>query len=97
MPVVGDKVRVLPNKSGQPPREGFVTAVTGTLLHVRWSTGGETSFIPGAGAVTVVGKVRTLAKKTAPRAAKTTNKGTKSASAKKAAKAAKKGTKKSTR
>jgi hypothetical protein len=55
---VGDKVRVLPNKAGQPPREGEVTGVSGTLLRVRWSTGEESSFVPGAGSVTVFGKVR---------------------------------------
>jgi len=76
---VGDKVRVLPSKSGQPPRDGVVTGATGSMLRVRWSTGEESSFIPGPGAVTVMGKVRTPAKK----AAKTTKAGTKTAAAKK--------------
>ena len=56
MASVGDKVRVLPNKAGQPPREGIVTAMNGSLLRIRWSTGEETSFVPGAGSVIVVGK-----------------------------------------
>jgi hypothetical protein len=58
MASVGDKVRVLPNKAGQPPRDGVVTGVSGSLLRVRWSTGEESSFIPGAGSVTVIGKSR---------------------------------------
>ena len=53
---VGDKVRVLPNKAGQPPREGVVTGVSKSLLRVRWSTGKESSFVPGTGSVTVIGK-----------------------------------------
>jgi Domain of unknown function (DUF1918) len=59
MASVGDRVRVLPNKSGQPPRDGVVTGVTGTLLRVRWTTGEETTFIPGSGSVAVLGKART--------------------------------------
>ena len=71
MPAVGDKVRVLPNKAGQPPREGVVTAVSGTMLRIKWSTGEETSFIPGPGAVTVLGRVRAAsAKKVGAGAAK---------------------------
>ena len=58
MASVGDKVRVLPNKAGQPAREGVVTGQTGSLLHVRWTTGEESSFIPGPGAVTVIGRSR---------------------------------------
>ena len=65
MPSVGDKVRVLPNKAGQPPREGVVTAVSGTMLRIKWSTGEETSLIPGPGAVTVLGRARTASAKTA--------------------------------
>ena len=63
MASVGDKVRVLSNKGDQPPRDGVVTAVSGALLRITWSTGEETSLIPGPGAVTVVGRVRTPVKK----------------------------------
>jgi len=56
MASVGDTVRVLPNKAGQPPREGIVTEMSGSLLRIRWSTGEETSFVPGAGCVIVVGR-----------------------------------------
>jgi uncharacterized protein DUF1918 len=55
---VGDKIRVLSNKGDQPPREGLVTGVSGNLLRIRWSSGEETSLIPGPGAVTVVGRAR---------------------------------------
>jgi hypothetical protein len=105
MPTVGDKVRVLPSKAGQPPREGVVTAVAGSMLRIRWSTGEDSSLIPGPGSVVVVGKVRKSAsKKAAPRAAKKTGtratkrlklvKTTKSAPLKKVGKVAKKGTRK---
>ncbi len=79
MASVGDRVRVLPSKSGQPPRDGVVTGVSGPMLRIRWSTGEETSFIPGPGAVTVLGRARTPAKK----AAKTTKAGAKAAATKK--------------
>jgi hypothetical protein len=49
---------MLPNKAGQPPRDGVVTGVSGSLLRVRWATGEESSFVPGPGAVTVIGKAR---------------------------------------
>lgn len=58
MPTVGDKVRVLPSKAGQLPREGVVTAVTASMLRIRWSTGEESSLIPGPGSVSVVGRAR---------------------------------------
>ena len=94
MPAVGDKVRVLPNKSGQPPREGVVTAVSGNLLRIKWATGEETSLIPGPGAVTVVGRTRTpAAKKAGAGAAKKSAKAAKSAAVKSAPKGTKKGAK----
>jgi Domain of unknown function (DUF1918) len=58
MPEVGDRVRVESKKVGQAVREGVVTEVLGQLLHVRWSTGEESTFTPGPGSVTVIGKVR---------------------------------------
>jgi hypothetical protein len=43
-----------------------VTGVDGELLHIEWSTGGESSLVPGAGSITTVGKVsgRPAAKRT---------------------------------
>jgi ATP:corrinoid adenosyltransferase len=62
---VGDRVRVETSKLGQAVREGVVTDVLGQLLRVRWSTGEESTFTPGPGSVTVVGKARVRANKTA--------------------------------
>jgi Domain of unknown function (DUF1918) len=58
MPEVGDRVRVESRKLGEAVREGIVTDVIGHLLRVRWSTGEESTFTPGPGSLTVVGKVR---------------------------------------
>jgi hypothetical protein len=64
MPEVGDRVRVESGKIGQAVREGVVTDVLGHLLRVRWSTGEESTFTPGPGSLTVVGKVRVRSSKT---------------------------------
>jgi Domain of unknown function (DUF1918) len=66
MPNVGDRVRVESRKLGQAVREGVVTEVLGHLLRVRWSTGEESTFTPGPGSVTVVGRTRVIATKKAP-------------------------------
>ena len=67
MPSIGDRVRFESAKVGQVPRDGVVTAVDGELLHIEWSTGGESSLVPGAGSLTTVGKVsgKTAAKRPA--------------------------------
>ena len=103
MPDIGDRVRFESTKVGQAPRDGVVTGVDGELLHIKWSTGGESSLVPAAGSIAIVGKVsgktaakrttkkRTPARKTAKKAVK------KSAPAKKptpARKTAKKAAKK---
>ena len=66
MPSIGDRVRFESTKVGKVPRDGVVTAVDGELLHIEWSTGGESSLVPGAGSITIVGKVsgKTAAKRT---------------------------------
>ena len=66
MPEVGDRVRVESKKLGQTVREGVVTEVLGHLLRVQWSTGEESTFTPGPGSLTVVGKTRVRATKKAP-------------------------------
>ena len=72
MPSIGDRVRFESTKVGQVPRHGVVTAIDGELLHIEWSTGGESSLVPGAGSITIVGKVpgktaaETAVKKRAP-------------------------------
>jgi hypothetical protein len=70
MPEVGDRVRIAPRKVGGSPREGVVTGATGRLLTVEWSTGEESTFVPGPGSVAVVGKVRKSARKKASAPAK---------------------------
>jgi hypothetical protein len=85
MPDVGDRVRVASTKVGQAPRDGVVTGVIGQLLRIRWSTGEESSIVPGPGAVAVIGKVRASSSKKAP------------AKVAKATESAKKATKKPTR
>ena len=56
MPEVGDRIRMHAIKVDQPPREGVVTSVSGALLRIRWSTGEETTMVPGPGSVMVIGK-----------------------------------------
>jgi hypothetical protein len=53
---VGDPIAMT---SKGPPRFGVVTAVSGAMVTVRWDTGGETSLIPGPGALSVVPRPRT--------------------------------------
>ena len=65
MPKVGDRVRVRSRKIGQVVREGVVTQVLGHLLRVQWSTGEESTFTPGPGSLTVVGRSRSASKKAA--------------------------------
>jgi hypothetical protein len=52
---VGDSVEVATRKIGQTPRTGTVTAVRGALITVRWDAGDETSLIPAAGSLGLVG------------------------------------------
>ena len=56
MPDVGDRVRVASVKVGQVARDGEVTAVLGPLLRIRWSTGEESTIVPGPGSVAVSGR-----------------------------------------
>jgi Domain of unknown function (DUF1918) len=51
MAAVGDQIEVS-SKAG--PRSGVVTGVNGPMIDVRWSTGEETSFVPGPGVLSVV-------------------------------------------
>ena len=76
MPTVGDRVRVASTKVGQAPRDGVVTGVIGQLLRIKWSTGEESTVIPGPGAVAVVGKVTKSSGKKAPAPAKSVKQAT---------------------
>ena len=60
MAKVGDQVQVSSPRVGQVPREGIVTDVTGAMLRVKWSTGEESTLVPGAGSTFVIPKVRTI-------------------------------------
>ena len=53
---VGDRVVIESEKVGVDPRAGVITAVEGTIVHVRWDSGGESSFVPAAGSMAVVGR-----------------------------------------
>jgi Domain of unknown function (DUF1918) len=85
MPDVGDRVRMHAIKVDQAPREGVVTSVSGSLLRIKWSTGEETTMVPGPGSVAVIGKVKQASSKKATAPAKAA-KPTKSAPKGKAAK-----------
>jgi hypothetical protein len=74
MPVVGDRVRVASTKIGQAPRDGVVTSVIGQLLRIKWSTGEESTVVPGPGAVAVIGKARKSSGKKVAAPAKTAKK-----------------------
>jgi hypothetical protein len=53
---VGDRIVLESEKVGQPSQTGVVTGTQGQLLHVRWDSGKESSFIPSAGSLQVVGR-----------------------------------------
>lgn len=90
MAEIGDRVRMSATRVGQAPRQGVVTAVSGGLLGIRWSTGEESTLVPGPGTLTVIGKTRASSGKKAA----TPTKGTK---ARKATPTARKAGKKSGR
>ncbi|MGH2789144.1 MAG: DUF1918 domain-containing protein [Actinomycetota bacterium] len=52
---VGDRVVLESEKVGQPQHTGVVTGAHGNLLRVRWDDGKESSFIPSAGSLQVIG------------------------------------------
>ena len=85
MPDVGDRVRVHSRRVGEAPRDGVVTSIIGQLLRIIWSTGEESTMVPGPGSVTVVGKAKVSPgrKDSAPtKAAKATKSATKIAAKK---------------
>jgi hypothetical protein len=51
---VGDRIVLESEKVGQPSQTGVVTGTHGQLLHVRWDSGKESSFIPSAGSLQVI-------------------------------------------
>ncbi len=60
---VGDRIRLSSMKG--PHREGVVTAVTGSLVRVRWPSGEETTVIPAPGTLTVLAAGKVVPRKAA--------------------------------
>ena len=60
---VGDRIRLSSMKG--PDREGIVTAVTGPLIRVRWSSDEETTVIPAPGTLTVLAAAKAVPQKVA--------------------------------
>ena len=60
---VGDRIRLSSMKG--PDREGIVTAVTGSLIRVRWSSDEETTVIPAPGTLTVLAAGKAVPQKAA--------------------------------
>ena len=58
---VGDRVRLSSTKGSD--RAGVVTAVTGALIRVRWSSEEETTVIPAPGSLTVLAAGRVAPQK----------------------------------
>jgi len=55
---VGDRIRLSSTKG--PDREGVVTAMTGSLLRVRWPSDEETTVVPAPGTLTVLEATETV-------------------------------------
>lgn len=53
---VGDRIVLESERVGQQSQAGIVTGTHGQLLHVRWDSGKESSFIPSAGSLQVIGR-----------------------------------------
>jgi hypothetical protein len=53
---IGCRVLVESETVGVDPRSGVVTDIQGAAIHVRWDDGHESSFIPGPGALRVLGE-----------------------------------------
>ena len=70
MAKIGDLVQVSSTRVGQLPREGTVTGVSGAMLRMKWSTGEESTLVPGAGSVVVIPKVRRVSATTGTKVAK---------------------------
>ena len=66
---VGDRIRLSSMKG--PDREGLVTAVTGSLVRVRWPSGEETTVAPAPGTLSVLTAGKAVPKGAKKSAAKT--------------------------
>ena len=83
---VGDRIRLSSTKG--PDRDGVVTAVTGSLLRVRWPSQEETTVAPAPGTLIVLASTETVKEtaRTKKAAGKRSATATKTTSGKKAAK-----------
>lgn len=52
----GDNIEIRSQKTGNPPRRGVVTGMSGRLLRIRWEDGEESSLVPGPGTLNVLGR-----------------------------------------
>jgi hypothetical protein len=90
---VGDRIRLSSMKG--PDREGLVTAVTGSLVRVRWPSGDETTVAPAPGTLSVLAAGKAVPQKGAQKsAAKNTAGATKKKMASKSAPPKKSGARK---
>ena len=64
---VGDRIRLASMKG--PDREGLVTAVTGSLVRVRWPSGDETTVAPAPGTLSVLAAGKPVPQKGAKKSA----------------------------
>jgi hypothetical protein len=64
---VGDRIHLSSMKG--PGREGLVTAVTGSLVRVRWLSGDETMVAPAPGTLSVLPAGRAVPRKGAKKSA----------------------------
>ena len=53
---IGDHILIESEKVGSPPRSGVVTSMHEHLLGIRWDDGSESSFMPSAGSLRVLGR-----------------------------------------
>ena len=71
VPEIGDQIQVMGTKVDQASRVGVVTKVRGGMVTVQWATGDQSVFVPGPGALTVLGRAKTARKAPARKPAKT--------------------------
>ena len=48
---IGTRIVVESEKVGVEPRSGVVTGLGGSLVHVHWDSGEDSSFVPASGAM----------------------------------------------
>lgn len=53
---IGDRIQIESENVGSPPRSGVVTSIHEHLLGIRWDDGSESSFMPSAGSLRVLGR-----------------------------------------